>query len=157
MAEDKEEKQIDLGSATLTAQLLESALNSLFERNKPNIIRWQAEMIADHEDNFIEVKTHVAIIDVGINQIGNWDGANGYYDLDADKYVEWMQSLNPDFDPDDSVFITKQGLLKKYRFQLIINDQGDPDIISEPYFIPIDKAIKSTVSSVEMLQRRIDM
>jgi hypothetical protein len=152
-----EETKVDLGSSTLSGKQLESILDKLFEKNKPNIVAWQEQMRKDHEDNFIEIKDYVAIIDVGINQIGSWDGANGYHEMTAEQYVDWMQSINPDYSPEESVYLTRQGLLKKYRFQLIINDMGDPYIISNVYFIPADKAIKSGTSSVEMMQRRIDI
>jgi hypothetical protein len=151
------EEKIDLGKATLTAGMLETALDKLFQKNKPNIMAWMAEMRAEHEDNFVWVDSHVAVIDVGVNQIGNWDGANGYHQINAIDYVDWMRSINPDYEPDESVYITKQGLEKMYRFKLIINDQGEPDIITNPYLVPIDKAKYTTLSSVEMLQRRIDL
>ena len=152
-----EEKVTDLSSSALTGKQLEAVLDRLFKENKPNIENWHKQMMADHEDNFIFIDSHVAVIDVGINQIGSWDGANGYHEMTAEQYVDWKQSLDPKYEADESVFLTKQGLVKRYRFMLIINDQGEPDIISNPYIVPANQVPKSNVSSVEMLQRRIDI
>ena len=153
-----EEKKVST-DGSLTAGLLESILDRI-ELAKPDIQKWREEQRKEHEDNIIYVDGYVAILNIGANAMERWDGTNGYYELTPEQYAEWKLGIDPGFEPDESTYITIQGLYKRYRFPVIFNDLADPDecsytIVQEGKSkLSLGKNMMSKEQSLELQMRR---
>jgi len=118
--------ETEVKTGTMTGEQLESILDRMFKANKDDINAWHKRMMEDHEENLINVEGYVAVLDIGSVRIDTWDGCNGYYELSAEQYADIMMSHGENIVLDEETVMTKQGLVKRYRFPLIINEiDGD--------------------------------
>jgi hypothetical protein len=118
----------EVKTGTMTGEQLEAILDRMFKANQDDIKKWHDRMMADHEDNFITVDGYVAILDIATIRVDTWDGCNGFYELSAEQYVETMKQFGENLILDDELIMTKQGLVKRYRFPLMINEIAGEDI-----------------------------
>lgn len=152
----------EVKTGTMTGEQLESILDRMFKENKDDINTWHNRMMADHEENFITVDGYIAVLDIATVRIDTWDGCNGFYELTPDQYGETMRRFGEEVILDDEAIMTKQGLVKRYRFPLVINEIAGEDIfqyrIVKVEDLPKDKVgIGSLISpnqSIEWRMRR---
>ena len=150
-----------VNTGLMTGAQLEGILNKVFSEHKEDITAWQEKINRDHECNFIMVDGYTAVLDISTSLIDSFDGCNGYYELTPEQYVEVMDDFGENIILDDATISTKQGLTKRYRFPVIINESsGDSifryrivkaeDIKKE---LPVGSMMSQT-KSMEMRMRR---
>jgi len=103
---------------------LEIILDRVLSAHKTDIETWQKEQEKRFEPNIIEIDPDkfVAILDISFMVQDHWDGCNGYFDLRPSEYANVMRSFGEPLPDDNSLFVTRQGLEKIYRFKLKINE-----------------------------------
>jgi len=111
-----------LKTGLMTGEQLETILVKVFNERKDDIIARHERMMADHENNFIMVDGYTAILDISTARVDSWDGCLGYYELTPEQYVEIMAQYGENIVLDDATMMTKQGLTKRYRFPVMLNE-----------------------------------
>ncbi len=154
----------ELKTGTMTGEQLETILDKVLKENKEDITTWHNRMMANHEDNLITVDGYVAVLDIATVRIDGWDGCNGYYELTPEQYAETMGNFGEMLVVDEDLMMTKQGLTKRYRFPLVINEVAGDDIfqyrivkVEELPKRDFGNAMISPTQSIEMRMRRADV
>jgi hypothetical protein len=154
----------EVKTGMMTGEQLETVLNKVFKEREKGINAWYERMMADHEPNFINVDGYIAILDISTARIDSWDGTNGYYELTPEQYVDVMQSFGENVILDEKTIMTKQGLTKRYRFPVFINETMGEDTYQ--YRIVKSETVKkqdtagsmiSQAQSIEMRMRRSEV
>ena len=153
-----------INTGLMTGDQLEAILNKVFNEHRDDIVAWQERMMADHENNFIYPDGYMAVLDISTARIDTWDGTNGYYEITPEQYVEVMSQFGENVVLDEATMMTKQGLTKRYRFPVVINEVIGEDTfqyrIVKKDIVKADTPIGSMISqnqSVEMRMRRADV
>ena len=153
-----------LKTGLMTGAQLEVILNRVENANKDDIVAWREKMKAEHEDNFIAVDGYTAVLDISTAIIDTWDGCNGYYEVTPEQYVDIMASHGENVVLDDETMMTKQGLTKRYRFHLTLNEVSGENTFQ--YRVVKNGSIKkpdtagamiSGNQSIEMRMRRAEV
>lgn len=149
----------EIKTGTMTGEQLEAILDKMFKANKDDINTWHRQMMEDHEDNFINVEGYIAVLDIATVRVDTWDGCNGYYELSAEQYADVMKQFGENIIVDDSVIMTKQGLVKRYRFPLVINEIAGDDIfqyrIVKAEELPSRDILGSLISPTQSIEWRM--
>jgi len=143
-----EEKKI-LTDSSLSDEVLTRMLD-LLEKQAPDLPAWRALQMAQHEDNIVYVDNWVAVCSVGVAAIESWDGTNGYFELTPEEYVLWRQGIEEGFEPDERTYVTKQGLVKRYRFMVILDTMSEAACADVKYTIVKSDGKKLTTKSTMM-------
>jgi hypothetical protein len=156
--------ETEVKTGLMTGEQLEVILNRVEKAHDKDLSAWREKMFAEHEDNFIMVDGYVAVLDISTARIDSWDGCNGYHELTPEQYVEVMSQFGEEVILDESTMMTKQGLGKRYRFPVIINEVVGEDTFQ--YRIVKKDSIKKNIptgsmisenQSIEMRMRRSDV
>jgi len=149
----------EVKTGTMTGEQLETILDRMFKENKNDINAWHLRMMESHEENLINVEGYIAVLDISTVRIDSWDGCNGYYELSAEQYSDAMGKFGENIILDEDAVMTKQGLVKRYRFPLVINEIAGEDIfqyrIVRSEDLPLNKVLGSLVSPIQSIEWRM--
>jgi hypothetical protein len=156
-----DEPKIDTG-ISLTSEMLEAILTAAMNKaGTENVEAFQKRTAEAHEDNFVNInpEEYIAILDMSLMRVDTWDGCNGYFELSAQQYLDMFPA--EDRTKVNTIFSTKQGLRKIYRFKMFINEVMDTDIF-QYRIVPTPKGMNlnvptiSPMNSIELRMRRGD-
>jgi hypothetical protein len=124
---EQESNKVDVG--TISDAKLTTLLEAVLSANKDDIETWRARQEKIFEPNIVKIdpEKFVAILDISLSMIDQWDGTNGYYDLDPKDYIDAMSQYGEQVEGDP--YQTKQGLAKIYRFDLKINEVAGDKVL----------------------------
>jgi hypothetical protein len=155
---------MEVKTGLMTGEQLETILNRVENAHRDDIVAWRKRMMEEHEDNFIMVDGYTAVLDISTARVDLWDGCNGYYELTPEQYVEVMAGFGENVVLDDATMMTKQGLTKRYRFLVVLNEVVGEDTyqyrIVKTDSIQKSNTVGSMISqnqSIEMRMRRADV
>jgi len=138
----------EVKTGTMTGEQLETILDRMFKENKNDINAWHLRMMESHEENLINVEGYIAVLDISTVRIDSWDGCNGYYELSAEQYSDAMGKFGENIILDEDAVMTKQGLVKRYRFPLVINEIAGEDIFQYRIVKKEDSPLKNIVGGM---------
>jgi hypothetical protein len=149
----------EVKTGTMTGEQLEAILDRMFKENRDDINTWHKRMMEDHEENIIYVEGYVAILDIATIRVDSWDGCNGYYELTPEQYAETMRSFGENLVNDEELNMTRQGLVKRYRFPLVINEIAGEDIfqyrIVRVEDLPSNNLLGTLISPTQSIEWRM--